>query len=53
MLEILIAIVVIAGSLTIIAYATRLLWFRLRRSESKSKSFIEWLKHVFEAVLGF
>lgn len=40
------------GALVIILYATWLLFHRLRRGEKASMSFLAWLKHLFEAVLG-
>lgn len=52
MIDFLVAVVVIAGALAIITYATWLLWFRLKGGESKPKSFLEWLKNVFEAIIG-
>lgn len=42
----------VAVALTIIAYATWLFAHRLRAGEAKAKSFGEWLKHVFEAIMG-
>lgn len=42
----------ILGALAIILYTTWLLIHRLRKGEKASKSFLTWLKHIFEAVMG-
>lgn len=52
MLAFIVGAAIVIGALTIITYATWLLFFRLKRGESKPKSFLEWLRNVFEAVIG-
>ncbi len=42
----------IAGALAIVLYATWLFLHRLRKGEKASKSFLTWLKHLFEAIMG-
>jgi hypothetical protein len=41
-----------ACAVMIALYATWLLMHRLRRSESKRLAFSEWIRHLFEAVMG-
>ena len=36
----------------ILYYATRILITRLRSGESRAKSFLDWIKHLIEALLG-
>jgi hypothetical protein len=50
--ELLVVLVGVAAALAIILYATWLLAHRIRAGESKAKSFGEWVKHIFEAVMG-
>lgn len=52
MVDVVIIIVEVLVALTIILYATWLLLNRLKQGEQKTKSFREWLKHLFEAVWG-
>lgn len=52
MVEVVIVIVSILAALIIILYATWLLFYRLRSGYSKSKSFGEWLRNIFEAIWG-
>ena len=42
----------IVGATLIALYSTWLLRERLRRGESKARSFGEWLKHLLEAIWG-
>lgn len=42
----------ILGALAIILYATWLLFHRLRTGKKASMSFLAWLKHLFEAIMG-
>jgi hypothetical protein len=51
-MDIVVIAVGILAALCIILYATWLLMTRLRRGEQKTKSFGEWLKHLFEAIWG-
>lgn len=52
MMELLFVVALVIGALAIALYATWLFVHRLRAGESKAKSFREWLKHIFEAVIG-
>jgi Tfp pilus assembly protein PilE len=52
MVELLVVVVGIAIAAAIALYATWLFVHRLRAGESKAKSFGEWLKHIFEAIMG-
>lgn len=45
-------VVVVLGALTIIVYATWLLVFRLKKGDPKYLSFREWVRNVFEAIMG-
>jgi len=51
-MDIVIALVTIACALAIGLYATWLFVERLRRGQSKGRSFGEWLKNIFQAVWG-
>ena len=51
-MNVVLALVTVACAIAIVLYATWLLVQRLRKGEEKAKSFGEWLKHVFEAVVG-
>jgi TRAP-type C4-dicarboxylate transport system permease large subunit len=52
MIEFLFVIALVAGALAIVLYATWLFVHRLRGGESKTKSFREWLRNIFEAIIG-
>lgn len=52
MIELLFVLGGIVAALAIAIYATWLLAHRLRAGESKAKSFGEWLKNIFEAIMG-
>jgi hypothetical protein len=52
MIEIITVLVSVIAASTIILYATWLLVHKLRAGNSKAKSFGEWLKHLFEAIMG-
>jgi hypothetical protein len=52
MAELLFVLVVVVAALSIILYATWLFVHQLRIGESKTKSFWEWIKHIFEAIMG-
>jgi hypothetical protein len=52
MVEVVIVIISILAALTIILYATWLLFYRLKSGYAKSKSFGEWLRNIFEAIWG-
>jgi len=52
MIDVIIVVLEIVAALTISLYATWLLVSRIKRGESKSISFREWLKHIFEALWG-
>jgi hypothetical protein len=52
LINLLLAVVGVAAALAIILYATWLLAHRLRAGESKTKSFGEWLKNIFDAIWG-
>jgi hypothetical protein len=52
MVDVVVIIVEVLVALTIILYATWLLTNRLKQGEQKTKSFGEWLKHLFEALWG-
>lgn len=42
----------VVGFLAIATYATWLCVERLRAKDSPSRSFGQWLKHIFEGVMG-
>lgn len=48
-IEILIAVVMVVF---ITLYSTWLLINKLKKEDSKVKSFTEWVKHIFEAIWG-
>ena len=50
--EIIYVVVSIVGCLAIVIYATWLLVERLRAKDKPPRSFGQWLKHVFEGVMG-
>lgn len=52
-LEIITTILSAACVVMIALYATWLLTHRLRRGEFKRLAFGEWMRHLFEAVVGF
>ena len=52
MVELIFVLVGVVAALAIVLYATWLLAHRLRAGESKAKSFGEWVKHIFEAIMG-
>jgi hypothetical protein len=52
MIETITVIVSVIVASVIILYATWLFVHKLRAGESKAKSFGEWLKHLFEAIMG-
>jgi hypothetical protein len=52
MIEAIIVIATVFAALTIILYATWLFVHRLKAGDSKARSFGEWLKHLFEAIMG-
>jgi hypothetical protein len=51
-MEALLVLVSVVGCVSIAGYATWLLAHRLRAGESPRRSFLEWLKHLAEAVWG-
>jgi len=51
-MDIAVALVTIAIAAGIVVYATRLLVKRLRAGDKPASGFLEWLKHLFEAVWG-
>jgi len=50
--ELILVLLTALCALTIILYATWLLFHRLRSGDSPKKSFWEWLKNIAEAILG-
>ena len=52
-LELSIVVVMIAIASAIVFYATRHFVRRLRAGETKVNSFMEWIKHLIEAIMGF
>jgi hypothetical protein len=52
MIDVLIVVAEVIVALAITLYATWLLITRLIQGESKTLSFREWLKHLFEAIWG-
>lgn len=50
--EVAYAIVVFLIVVSIVLYSCWLFIYRLKRGENKSKSFVEWLKNIFEALWG-
>jgi membrane protein CcdC involved in cytochrome C biogenesis len=42
----------VIGCLLIVSYATWLLVVRLKAKDSPAQSFWQWLKHIFEGVMG-
>lgn len=50
--EIVTTILSAACVVTIALYATWLLTHRLRQGESKRLAFGQWIRHLFEAVMG-
>lgn len=42
----------VAAAITITLYATWLLYNRLRNKRPKLKAFSEWVKSVFDGILG-
>ena len=45
-------VVTLIGFVAIVLYATWLFAHRLRTGESPRRSFLAWLKHLFEAIWG-
>jgi membrane protein CcdC involved in cytochrome C biogenesis len=52
MAEVLYVALSIIGCLLIIGYGTWLFAVRLKAKDKPAKSFGEWLKHIFEGVMG-
>lgn len=52
MADLIYVVVAIIGCLAIISYATWLLFERLKSKDQPARSFGEWLKNVFEAIIG-
>jgi len=52
MIDVILILVEVVAALAILLYATWLVVSRIQRGESKSPSFREWLKHIFEAFWG-
>jgi len=50
--KLVLALLSFAAVLLITLYATWLFVERIRKGESASRSFKEWVKHLFEAVWG-
>lgn len=50
--ELIYTVIVLVGFLTITTWATCLLLKRLKAKERPSRSFREWLRHIFEGVMG-
>jgi hypothetical protein len=50
--QLIIVIVGILAAGTIILYATWLFISQLRHGRAAGKSFVQWLKHIAEAILG-
>jgi hypothetical protein len=51
-LELVLIVVGVLAALAIILYSTWLLVHRLKSGESKSQSFLEWCRNIFEAIWG-
>lgn len=51
-IQIFTAIISAACAVMIASYATWLLMHRLRQQESKRLAFRNWVRHLFEAVMG-
>jgi hypothetical protein len=51
--EIITAILGAACFVMIALYGTWLLMHRLRQGDAKRLAFIQWICHIFEAVMGF
>ena len=51
-LEAVYAAVVILCAGAIILYATFFLFKRLKKGDKKVTSFLDWIKHILEAILG-
>ena len=51
-IQIITVIISAACAVMIALYATWLLMHRLRQRESKRLAFSQWLRHLFEAVMG-
>lgn len=51
-LNVVLVVLAILPAMGIILFATWLLFHRLRTGKKASMSFLAWLKHLLEAVLG-
>lgn len=51
-LNVVLIVLAVLPALCIVLFATWLLAHRLRRGEKASMSFLAWLKHLFEAIMG-
>jgi hypothetical protein len=51
-MQVIVVILSVLAAVTIILYATWLFVHRLKAGESKARSFGQWLKHLFEAIMG-
>ena len=51
-MNVLATVIMLVGFLAIVLYATWLFVHRLRAGASPRRSFLAWLKHLFEATWG-
>lgn len=52
MLELVLVLGGVVVALAIIVYSTWLFGHQLRLGKPKAKSFMQWVKHIFEAIWG-